>query len=73
MAKKKISSADLAWIISERLKIGPSRMTIAIVPDSKLGWLALTSNRSRSAQPENARRLEAIQNQLREVYKLVDD
>jgi hypothetical protein len=76
MAKKRISSADLSWLILEELKTegdGPSYITLAVVADPKDGWRAVVGRRSqRSISPEGARRLAAVQKRLRLVYELAD-
>jgi hypothetical protein len=75
MAKIKISSTELVWIFHQRLEAFddcPSEVTIAIVPDPDEGWMAVMSAQSRTHNPLCARRVEAIQKQLREIYVLRD-
>jgi hypothetical protein len=75
MAKTKISSTDLLWIFRERLSSLDDRFKvapIAIVP-SKRGWDAVTSHRYRAAEPQFAKRIEQIQAELRDVYRLPRD
>jgi hypothetical protein len=76
MVKTKISSSDLAWIFSEKLKefeeCSP-RMAIAIVPDAKGGWSAIMSKRPHSGNPLCQKRIERVQKKLREIYRLIDD
>jgi hypothetical protein len=75
LAKKKISSPDLAWIFVERLKAFkdcPTGIVVAIVPDRKSGWLAILSKRGSSSQLPPGR-FEAIQRDLHRVYRLADD
>jgi hypothetical protein len=45
---------------------------IAIVPDPDEGWMAVLSAQSRTHNPLCARRVEAIQKQLRKIYVLRD-
>jgi hypothetical protein len=75
MAKIKVSSIELVWIFNETLKsfddCSPT-MSIAIVPSPDVGWKALMSAKYRTRYPHGARRVEAVQEQLREVYVLRD-
>jgi hypothetical protein len=75
MAKKAISSTDLAWIFKQRLTAfgdcAPT-VTIAIVP-SKSGWVAITGARDRVSRPLCVKRIEQIQKQLRGIYVLAKD
>jgi len=73
MAKKAISSTDLIWIFREELKEFddcPASVSIAIVPVPDVGWTALISPKQRAKHPRCARRVEALQKQLREMYVL---
>ena len=72
MAKKRISSVDLGWLILEELEgRGSSRLTLAIVPDDKRGWRAvLAASSQRFMTAENERELTAVQNRLRLKYEL---
>jgi hypothetical protein len=75
MKKTKISSADLAWIFTDRLlEFGDcsSAVTIAIIPDDDR-WIAVTSAKYRVGNPLCAKRIEQVQKQLREVYALLKD
>jgi hypothetical protein len=67
MAKKRISSVDLGWLILEELEgRGSSRLTLAIVPDDKRGWRAVVAASSqRFMTVEKERELTAVQNRLR--------
>jgi hypothetical protein len=75
MAKTKISSTDLIWVFTEKLRsfgdCAPT-VSIAIVP-SKDGWTAVTNAWARSRHPLCAKRIEQIQKQLREIYVLAKD
>jgi hypothetical protein len=75
MAKTKISSADLAWVFTEKLKsfgdCSPS-IAIAIIP-SKDGWKALTSQRDLRAHPPCAKRIAQVQIELGGIYVLTKD
>ena len=74
MAKKRISSVDLGWLILEHLKNGGSRtprLALAVVPDDKRGWRAVVAASSqRFMTVENERELTAVQNRLRTKYGL---
>ena len=73
MAKIKISSTELVWIFHQRLEgstIARRKVPIAIVPDPDEGWMAVMSAQSRTHNPLCARRVEAIQKQLRKIYVL---
>jgi len=74
MAKQRISSVELGWLILERLKDGGSRtprLTLAVVPDDKRGWRAVVAASSRRfLTVENERELTAVQNRLRLKYEL---
>jgi hypothetical protein len=75
VAKKTISNGDLAALFTERLKSFagcPVGVTIAIVPGPD-GWQAVTSHHTRTKFPLCARRVQAIQKQLRKIYNLAKD
>lgn len=75
MAKTRISSSDLVWIFTEKLRsfdeCSPGT-NIAIVP-SEHGWTAVTGGRRRGQHRRCDRRIEQIQKQLREIYVLARD
>lgn len=73
MAKKRISSVDLCWLISEEIDLGKeqTRTALAVVPDEKDGWSVIVSNRGRKYwTAADQRRLVEIQRKLRLVYEL---
>ena len=72
MAKKRISSVDLCWLISEELDSGSrERTSLAVVPDEKEGWQVIISNRGRRYwTTADVQRLSEIQRRLRMVYDL---
>jgi hypothetical protein len=75
MAKTRIASADLVWVVRERLSIIDDRFKvapIAIVPTVD-GWEALTSRRYRKAQPRIDGCIARIQAELRPIYRLPRD
>jgi hypothetical protein len=75
MAKTRISSSDLVWIFTEKLRsfdeCSPGT-NIAIVP-SEDGWTAIMGARRRGQHPRCDRRIEQIQKQLRQIYVLAKD
>jgi hypothetical protein len=74
MAKKRISSNDLAWVFLERMRSFDDcaeATSIAILP-SRDGWTVVT-NRTKGQRPGCARRIEQIQKQLRKAYVLAKD
>jgi hypothetical protein len=74
MAKKRISSVDLSWLISEELADPGSRrarMSLAVIPDDKDGWRVIVSKRGqRFLTADDKRRLADVQRRLRLVYEL---
>jgi hypothetical protein len=77
MPKKRLSSVDLSWMISERMRDGISeqqRVSVAIVPDTKLGWRAILDSRSsKFLGPVAVRKLRSIEDELRSNYVLARD
>ena len=75
MAKTKISSADLAWVFTEKLRsFGDCSRSIAIaIIPSKGGWKALTSQRDLRARPPCAKRIAQVQIELGGIYVLTKD
>jgi hypothetical protein len=74
MAKIKISTTDLVWVFTEKMRsFDKWFLGIAIVP-SKDGWTAVTGSRRRRAKSRRcAPRIEQIQKELREIYVLAKD
>jgi hypothetical protein len=74
MAKKRISSVDLSWLILEELsdpRSGAARMSLAVVPDDKHGWRVVVANRGqRFLTADDEQRLADVQRRLRLVYEL---
>jgi hypothetical protein len=74
MAKKRVSNADLNWMIFERLReeFGSQRpVSVAIVHAPKLGWRAILSRRG--SNKDTARKLRSIENELRASFSLAGD
>jgi|KBSMisStaDraftv2_1062788.scaffolds.fasta_scaffold2700305_1 hypothetical protein len=74
MAKKRISSVDLSWLILEELFDPGSRgarTSLAVVDDVKHGWRIIVARRSqRFLTADDERRLANVQRRLRLEYKL---
>jgi hypothetical protein len=78
MLKTKISNTDLTALFAERLKRFsecPDGIMIAIVPSnaSEAGWSAVVNSAQRMQHPRCARRIQIVENQLREIYVLAKD
>ena len=75
LAKKRISSTDLIWIFREKLSsftACPPSIKIAIVPSNK-GWTVVMTQHDRNRRPDCVKRIEQLQEQLRELYILERD
>ena len=75
MAKTRISSTDLVWVFTEKLRSFnecAAPISIAIVPN-KDGWTAIASRRDRNTHPRCAKRIEQVQRELPEIYVLAND
>ena len=72
MAKKRISSVDLSWLISEEFDSGNRyRTSLAVVPDKEDGWRIIVAKRCRRfLTVADERRLDGIQQRLRLVYQI---
>ena len=74
MAKKRISSVDLSWLILEELSNPRSRAArppLAVIPDEKHGWRVIVATRSQKfLNAVDERRLADVQQRLRLVYDL---
>ena len=72
MGKKTVSSTELTYIFSERLKeVGDCspRISIAIVPTEK-NWVAVSNAWAGFKNPKCIERIERLQNELRKSYTL---
>ena len=75
MARIKISSTDLVWVFTEKLRSFndcPSNASIAIVP-AKNGWQAIANRKDSVGHPLCAKRIERLQTQLQKIYVLAED
>jgi hypothetical protein len=77
MAKKRVSSVELTWIIVEQLKEDGNfqkGLSVAVIPDPKLGWRAVIEARAqRRMTPRALKRFATMQKQLQETYALSND
>ena len=74
MAKTKISSTDLVWVFTEKLRSFDdcANVSVAIIPTED-GWTTISSRKDRHAHSPCVKRIEQIQKQLREIYVLAKD
>jgi hypothetical protein len=73
VARTRISSTELAWIFTERLREFGLSTSVAIVP-SKEGWTAVTDKRSGGGKTGlRATRVAKIERELRKIYALAKD
>jgi len=77
MAKKRVSSVELTWIIVEQMKEDDNftkGLSVAVIPDSRLGWRAVVEARGqRRMSPRALRRFAAMQKELQAAYALSGD
>ena len=77
MAKKRISSVELTWIIVEQIKDDGNfqkGLSVAVIPDSRFGWRAVVEARAqRRMSPRALRRFAAIEKELQQTYALRGD
>jgi hypothetical protein len=75
VARTKISSTDLLWVLRERLSSVDDRLKVAplaIVPGDGT-WKVVTSPRYRNSVPQFAKRVQQIQEELQKIYTLARD
>ena len=77
MAKKRVSSVELTWIIIEQMNEDGNfqkGLSVAVVTDSRLGWRAVVEARAhRRMTPRALRRFAAMQKELQQTYALRAD
>ncbi|MGQ0685778.1 hypothetical protein [Bradyrhizobium sp.] len=77
MAKKRVSSVELTWMIVEQMKDDRNfqrGVSVAVIPDSRLGWRAVVEARAqRRMTPRAQRRFAALEKELQESYALSGD
>ena len=75
MRKKTVSNDELTAIFVERLSQFPEcpkGTSIAIIPTKRAQW-TVRAHRRKTVRPQCTRRIEAIQKQLLEIYRLASD
>ena len=72
MARTRLSSTELAWIFTQRLREFDLITSVATVP-SKEGWTAVTNRRTGGKAGLRAKRVAIIQRELRKIYTLAKD
>ena len=73
MAKAVVSNSELTKIFWQKMLTFPEcshGFPIAIVPDDRWGWKALTAPYVLKRYPWCAKRVEEAQNELRQIYGL---
>lgn len=73
MAKVFVSNSELTEILWRKLRTYPEcslGFPVAIVPDSRAGWKALTAPYVVSRYPSCAKRVDQAQRELRKIYGL---
>jgi len=74
MARKRISSSDLVWMIHERLKEYGDHpfngVSFAVIPGSKGDWTLVTQARVPKREPDMKVRIGKIEKPLRQEYML---
>jgi hypothetical protein len=74
MARKRISSSDLIWMIHERLKEYDDHpfhgVSLAVVPESNGDWTVVTQNKLPKREPDMVGRIRKIEKKLRQEYML---
>ena len=77
MAKKRVSSVELTWMIVEQMKEDDSfqkGLSVAVIPNSRLGWRAVIEARAQRRMTSCAlKRFAAMQKELQELYTLSGD
>lgn len=77
MAKKRVSSTELTWMIVEQMKEDDNfqkGLSVAVIPDSRLGWRAVVEARARRRMtPRALKRFAAMEKELQEAYALSGD
>jgi hypothetical protein len=74
MAKKRLSSVELSWVVVEHLRESgsvPYGISLAVVPDPRFGWRVAVAIRSRRfVNAEGERAIAAVERRLRSEYVL---
>jgi hypothetical protein len=73
VAKAFVSNSELTAILWRKLRTYPDcshGFPVAIVPDGRAGWKAVTAHYVIRRYPQCAKRVEQAQNELRKIYGL---
>ena len=77
MARKKVSSTDLIWQFHQKLRKFDDYplhgISVAVVPETKGDWRALTTRNVKMNRPVWAGRIQSIEKRLRTQFSLIDD
>ena len=77
MARKKISSTELVWLFHEKLKEFDDHpqhgISVAIVPEDKGEWRAVTTRNVKTKRPLWAGRVQLVEKRLRKDFSLIAD
>ncbi len=77
MARKRISSTDLIWEFHQKLAefndYPLHGISVAVVPDNKGEWRAITMRNVATKRPPWAGRLQSIEKRLRKEFLLIVD
>jgi hypothetical protein len=74
--RKRISADELVWIFHERMResAGSERpVTLAIVPDAKVGWRVILTKFTQNHRPETVADIRKWERALRKQYALLAD
>ena len=76
MAKQRISSVDLGWIILGHLKGDkscPKGLSLAVIPDLSDGWRVIVDPKNRKRMRTSLQqRLAVLEKKLHDIYTLID-
>ena len=77
MRRKTISNSDLIWMFHERLKVYDDNpflgIALAIIRRGNGNWEVVTQRRLPRREPDLAKRISAIERELRKQYTLAAD
>lgn len=74
MSKQRATADELVWMITEELrsfKELSGNCEVAVIPDSRHGWLIVTSAKARKRAPTLERRILRVQTKLQAEYSLI--
>ena len=77
MAKRRITSAELCWLVADKMRQSHQSLkgfSVAIVPGTRGNWTAVVKSRARRLMtPWSTRLLDSIQKELQALYSLADN